>query len=53
VNMNNAAPGILRRVALVRTDVSDECISSFISMTKISVLQTTMAVNAEEKFLCR
>jgi hypothetical protein len=36
--------GILRRVALVRTDVSEELNASFIGMTRIGELGTTLAV---------
>jgi hypothetical protein len=36
--------GILRRVALVRTDVSEERSASFIRVTRIGELGTTLAV---------
>jgi hypothetical protein len=36
--------GMLRRVALVRTDVSEELSSSFIMVTRIGELGTTLAV---------
>jgi hypothetical protein len=36
--------GMLRRVALVRTDVSEEVGASFISATRIGELGTTLAV---------
>jgi hypothetical protein len=36
--------GLLRRVALVRTDVSEEPGASFIRVTKIGELGTTLAV---------
>jgi hypothetical protein len=36
--------GMLRRVALVRTDVSEELSASFISVTRIGELETTLAV---------
>jgi hypothetical protein len=36
--------GMLRRVALVRTDVSDELSPSFIRVTRIGELGTTLAV---------
>jgi hypothetical protein len=36
--------GMLRRVALVRTDVSEELSASFIRVTRISELGTTLAV---------
>jgi hypothetical protein len=41
-----ASSGMLRRVALVRTDVSKECITSFIRATRISVPGTTLAVTS-------
>jgi hypothetical protein len=36
--------GMLRRVALVRTDVSEELITSFIRVTRIGELRTRLAV---------
>jgi hypothetical protein len=36
--------GMLRRVTLVRTDVSDELSASFIRVTRIGELGTTLAV---------
>jgi hypothetical protein len=36
--------GMLRRVALVSTDVSEELSASFIKVTRISELGTTLAV---------
>jgi hypothetical protein len=36
--------GMLRRVALVRTDVSEELSSSFIKVTRNGELGTTLAV---------
>jgi hypothetical protein len=38
--------GMLRRVALVRTDVSEEFSSSFIRVTRISELGKTLAVTS-------
>jgi hypothetical protein len=38
--------GMLRRVALVRTDVSEELSASFIRVTRIGELGTTLAVNS-------
>jgi hypothetical protein len=35
--------GMLRRVALVRTDVSEEYSASFIRVTRIGELETTLA----------
>jgi hypothetical protein len=40
--------GLLRRVALVRTDVSEEPGASFIRVTKIGALGTTQAVIATD-----
>jgi hypothetical protein len=39
-----AFPGMLRRVALVRTDVSEELSASFIRVTRIGELGTKLAV---------
>jgi hypothetical protein len=39
-----ASSGMLRRVALVRTDVSEELSSSYIGVTRIGELGTTLAV---------
>jgi hypothetical protein len=41
-----ASSGMLRRVALVRTDVSEEHIASFIRVTRIGELGTTLAVTS-------
>jgi hypothetical protein len=38
--------GILRRVALVRTDVSEELSASFIRVTRIGELGTKLAVTS-------
>jgi hypothetical protein len=38
--------GMLRRVAVVRTDVPEELIASFISVTRIGELGTTLAVTS-------
>jgi hypothetical protein len=38
--------GMLRRVALVRTDVSEELSASFISVTRIGELGTALAVTS-------
>jgi hypothetical protein len=43
--------GMLRRVALVRSDVSDELSASFIRVTRISELSTTPAVTRNRRFL--
>jgi hypothetical protein len=44
-----ASSGILRRVALVRTDVSEERFSSIIRITRSSVLGTTLAVTSNRR----
>jgi hypothetical protein len=38
--------GMLRRVALVRTDVSEELSASFIRVTRVGELETTLAVTS-------
>jgi hypothetical protein len=38
--------GMLRRVALVRTDVSEELSASFIRVARIVELETTLAVTS-------
>jgi hypothetical protein len=43
--------GILRRRALVRTDVSEERIASFIRVTRIGELGTTLATDARQLVL--
>jgi hypothetical protein len=45
--------GILRRVALVRTDVSEELSASFITVTRISELGTTLALTSNRRTLRR
>jgi hypothetical protein len=44
---------MLRRVALVRTDVSEECIASIISVTIIGELGTSLAVTSNWSTLRR
>jgi hypothetical protein len=41
-----ASSGVLRHVALVRTDVSEELSPSFIRVTRIDELGTTLAVTS-------
>jgi hypothetical protein len=41
--------GMLRRVALVRTGVSEELSTSFIRVTRISELETTLAVTSNRR----
>jgi hypothetical protein len=43
--------GMLRRVALVRTDVSEELSVSFIKVTIIGELETTLAVTSNRSTL--
>jgi hypothetical protein len=38
--------GMLRREALVRTDISEECITSIIRVTRICELGTTLTVTS-------
>jgi hypothetical protein len=44
---------MLRRVALVRTDVSEELSASFIRVTRIGYLGTTLAVTGNRQLLVR
>jgi hypothetical protein len=39
-----ASSGMLRSVALVRTDVSEELSASFIRVTRLGELSTTLAI---------
>jgi hypothetical protein len=48
-----ASSGMLRRVALVRTDVLEELSSSLIRVTKITELGTTLAVTSNRSTLRR
>jgi hypothetical protein len=48
-----ASSGMLRRVALVRTDVSEEPVASFIRVTRISELGKTLAVTRNRRTLRR
>jgi hypothetical protein len=41
--------GMLRRVALVRTDVSEELSPSFITVTRIGEPETTLAVTSNRR----
>jgi hypothetical protein len=43
--------GMLRRVALVRTDVSEELSASFIRVTRIGGLGTTLAETSNRRTL--
>jgi hypothetical protein len=45
--------GMLRRVVLVRTDDSEELSASFIRVTRIGELGTTLAVNSNRRTLRR
>jgi hypothetical protein len=42
-----ASSGMLRRVALLRTDVSEELSVSFIRVTRIGEIGTTLAVTSK------
>jgi hypothetical protein len=48
-----ASSGMLRRMALVRTDVSEELSASFIRVTRIGDLGTTLAVSSNRSTLRR
>jgi hypothetical protein len=48
-----AFSGMLNHVALVRTDVSEELSASFIRVTRIGVLGTTLAVTSNRRKLQR
>jgi hypothetical protein len=48
-----ASSGMLRRVTLVRTDVSEELSASFIRVTRIGELGTTLAVTSNRRTLRR
>jgi hypothetical protein len=48
-----ASSGMLRGVALVRTDVSEELSASFIRVTRICELGTTLAVTSNRRKLRR
>jgi hypothetical protein len=45
--------GMLRRVALVRTDVSEALSASFIRVTRIGELGTTLSVTSNRRTLQR
>jgi hypothetical protein len=46
-----SSSGMLRRVALVRTDISDEGIASIIRVTRIGEIGTTLAVTSSRSTL--
>jgi hypothetical protein len=48
-----ASSEMLRRVALVRTDVSEELSASFTRVTRIGELGTTLAVSSNRRTLRR
>jgi hypothetical protein len=48
-----ASSGMLRRVALVRTDVSEELSASFSKVTRIGELGATLAVTSNRRKLRR
>jgi hypothetical protein len=47
-----ASSGMLRRVALVRTDNSEEFSASIIKVTRIGELGTTLAVTSNRRSVC-
>jgi hypothetical protein len=48
-----ASSGMLRRVSLIRTDVSEELSASIIRVTRIGELETTLAVTSNRHTLRR
>jgi hypothetical protein len=48
-----ASSGMLRRVDLVRTDVSEEISASFARVTRIGELGTTLAISRNRRTLRR
>jgi hypothetical protein len=52
-NWRMASSGMLRRVAHVRTDVSEELSASFIRVTRIHELGTTLTVTSNRRTLRR
>jgi hypothetical protein len=48
-----ASSGMLRRVALLRTDVSVDLTASFIRVTRIGELGTSLAVTSNRRTLRR
>jgi hypothetical protein len=46
-----ASSGMLHRMALVRTDISEELSASFIRVTRIDELGTTLAVPSNRRSL--
>jgi DNA-binding TFAR19-related protein (PDSD5 family) len=46
-----ASSGMLRRVALVRTDVSEELSASFIRVTRMGEVGTTLTVTSNRRTL--
>jgi hypothetical protein len=46
ISRRMVSSGMLRRVALVRTNVSEELSASFIGVTRIGELGTTLAVTS-------
>jgi hypothetical protein len=51
VAMKKPSSGMLRRVALVRTDVSEKLAASFIRVIRIGELGTTLAVTSNRRTL--
>jgi hypothetical protein len=48
-----ASPGMLRRVALVRTDISEELSASIVKATRICKLGATLVVTSNRRTLLR
>jgi hypothetical protein len=50
--MKTPSSGMLRRVARVRTDVSEERIACIVSLTRIREKGTALAITSERRILC-
>jgi hypothetical protein len=53
VTMKNPSFGMLLRVALVKTDISEERAASIIRVTRIGELETTLALTSNRSTLLR
>jgi demethoxyubiquinone hydroxylase (CLK1/Coq7/Cat5 family) len=53
VSGRTASSGVLSRLALVRTDISEECSTAIIRVTRIGELGTTLTVTSNQRMLRR
>jgi hypothetical protein len=51
--LKKPSSGILRRVTLVRTDISEESSAAIIRVTRVGALETTLAVIGNQSTLLR